>query len=392
MHSITMCHTQMSPRKLILLLLVLIVILVGWEALTRFLTGQDILPLDRVARPLTQDDSASITPEENLVIDIVERVGPSVITVAVENSPTPQDPFEFFFGPRQDDTNDEDPTETSIGSGFIVSRDGLVVTNKHVVANPDFSYIIIDDEENRYEVSNIYRDPLNDIAILQIENPPDNLSVATLGDSSDLQVGQHAIAIGTALGEFRNTVTTGVISGLGRGITAGSPFEGIVERLDNVIQTDAAISPGNSGGPLLNTRGEVIGVNTAVSRAGENIGFAIPINVIKESLENFENTGRFERPFLGVSYVEIDEDTAEERGVQAGVLVQEVIEGSAAAVAGVEVGDIITEIDGQKIAGEEGSLAAIIGSKSIGDDITLTVVRDEEELELNATLGTTPEE
>lgn len=380
----------MNLKKLLLLLGVLVGILIGWEALTRYLSGQNLLPLEQISR-ITHDDTDSIRPEENIVIDIVQEVGPAVMTIAVEGEPQQQDPFEFFFGIPQED-NDERPQEQDIGSGFVVSEDGTIVTNKHVVADPDRTYIVIDQEDRHYTVSNIYRDPLNDIALLQIDNPPDNLTVAPLGNSDELQVGQYAIAIGTALGEFRNTVTTGVISGLGRGITAGSPFEGFVERLDNVIQTDAAISPGNSGGPLLNTRGEVVGVNTAVSRAGENIGFAIPINIIKASIRNFEETGRFERPFLGVSYIEISEDIANEEGVPPGAIVQEIVEGSAAEDAGIEVGDIIVEIDGENVSDTEGALAAIISQKSIGEEITMQVYRAGETQEFTVTLGTTPEE
>lgn len=384
----------MQFKKLLLILAILLLIALGWEALTRYLSGQNLIPTGKILEQIEpKPTTTSLTPEETLIINIVEDVGPSVITVAIDetNTQAEMDPFSFLF---EDLTQEEDDSsETNIGSGFIVSSDGLVVTNKHVVAERRFNYIIIDDEGERYAIENIYRDPLNDIAIMEVESPPPGgLQASTLGDSSNLRVGQHAIAIGTALGEFRNTVTTGVISGLGRGITAGSPFEGLVERLDNVIQTDAAISPGNSGGPLLNTSGEVIGVNTAISGAGENIGFAIPINTIKETLENFENTGRFERPFLGVAYIEISESQAENQGIAAGALVQEVVEGSAADDAGLQEGDIITEIDGEAIAETEGNLAGIISTKAIGDEITLQVQRGNETVETTTTLQEAPDE
>jgi serine protease Do len=221
-----------------------------------------------------------------------------------------------------------------------------------------------------------------------------------LGDSSKLQVGQLAIAIGTALGEFNNTVTTGVVSGLGRGVIAGSVFEGYVEQLDNVIQTDAAINPGNSGGPLLDSRGQVIGVNTAVSQSGQNIGFALPINVIKESLDNFNETGQFNRPYLGVAYQIIPPDVAKRNNVPEGALVQTVVEGSAADAAGIQEGDIITEFDGKEVKEETSELSRLISQKKVGDRVQIKLYRDPDledtdegsEVTVTATLATAPEE
>ncbi len=197
------------------------------------------------------------------------------------------------------------------------------------------------------------------------------------------------IAIGTPLGEFTNTVTSGIISGLGRGITAGSPFEGYVEKLDNVIQTDAAINPGNSGGPLLNSRGEVIGVNTAISQEGQNIGFAIPSNVVKSLLEKFQKQGgNFERPFLGVRYQMIDRQTALLNDVVEGAYVVEVVENSPAEKAGIEVEDIIIEFAGKKVKGEkENSLANLILEKKVGETVTLKIWRNGEIKTLMLTLG-----
>lgn len=377
----------MTLRKLLLILAGLLILLFAWEAGTRFLSGQKIIDVNKT---LPQNPNASIRPEENIVTNIVDVVGPAVITIAVTSPQQVQDPFSFLFGETLPDENADNQTQ-DIGSGFIVQKDGLIVTNKHVVSSPDFDYTVIDSQNKSYKVVNIYRDPLNDVAILQVENPPaEGFPVVKLGNSDNLKVGQYAIAIGTALGEFRNTVTTGVVSGLGRGITAGSPFEGFVERLDNVIQTDAAISSGNSGGPLLNTSGEVIGVNTAVSRSGQNIGFAIPINVIKESLNNFENTGRFERPFLGVSYRELTKEEAEQENLTPGALVDQVTENSAAAQAGIKPGDIIIKIDNKNVTDEKTTLASIISTKKIGDTIKITLIRNGEQIESQATLGTTP--
>jgi serine protease Do len=214
----------------------------------------------------------------------------------------------------------------------------------------------------------------------------DGLNAVTLGDSDKLKVGQSVIAIGTALGEFRSTVTTGVISGLGRGIEAGSPIEGI-EKLDNVIQTDAAINPGNSGGPLFNSSGEVIGVNVAVSQSGQNIGFALPINLVKDSIDNFRKTGEFERPYIGVAYKIVSRQVALLNEVAAGAYVQAIVEDGPADKAGIEVGDIIMEIDGQKLVdGVEGDLINIINKKKIGDNIEVKIWRNGQEKILRVVL------
>jgi serine protease Do len=222
------------------------------------------------------------------------------------------------------------------------------------------------------------------LAILKVD--VNNLTPVVLGDSDKLKVGQTVIAIGTALGEFRSTVTKGVISGLGRGITAGSPIEGS-EKLDNVIQTDAAINPGNSGGPLFNSSGEVIGVNVAVSQSAQSIGFALPINLVKSSIDNFKTTGEFDRPYFGVSYQMISKQSALLNEVPVGAYVRDVLVGSPAEKAGVKVGDIITEIDGKKLSDDKATpLANYINTKKIGDTITVKVYRDNKTFDLSAKL------
>lgn len=251
---------------------------------------------------------------------------------------------------------------------------------------------MITSDDKEFDVERIYRDPLNDVAILKISPPSGGLKSVELGDSSKLEVGQFVIAIGTALGEFRSTVTTGVISGLGRGITAGSAFEGFVERLDNVIQTDAAINPGNSGGPLVNSSSQVIGVNTAIAASGENIGFALPINIIKDSLKNFNQTGQFNRPFLGVSYRIISRDAALLNEVPQGAYIEDVVGGSAAEKAGIEPGDIITQINGDKINEDSNKIASVVASKKVGDIIKISYWRDGKIVETQATLGTAPDQ
>lgn len=345
-------------------------------------------PIDNLlSKTYNLQSSVNIIKEESTVIDVVKKVSPSVVTIAVKKSANNQsNPYSFFFD--QEITPDKNtPEEQYIGTGFVVKKDGIIVTNKHVVTDSTESYIVVDEKGGKYEVDDIYKDPLNDIAILSLKNPPSKgFAVITLGTSSNLQVGQFVIAIGTALGEFRNTVTTGVVSGLGRGITAGNPYEGFVEKLDNVIQTDAAINPGNSGGPLLNSRGQAIGVNTAVSSQGQNVGFAIPIDTVKESIDNFNKTGQFERPFLGVSYNLITQRAALLNELPQGALVQDVVKDSAAEDAGIEQGDIIMEIDGQKLNDTDKSIAVLVSKKKIGDTIKITVFRDGKTETLSAKL------
>ena len=319
--------------------------------------------------------------EESVVIDVAEKVSPSVVTVSIQSSTRRILEFSPFggFRPRIEGGEPRD-----IGTGFIVSESGLVITNKHVVVNKEAKYKVITKDDKEYEVKEISRDPLNDIAILKIG--ASGLKAVELGDSGNLKVGQFVMAIGTALGELRHTVTTGVISGLGRGITAGNPFEGFVERLDNVIQTDAAINPGNSGGPLVNSAGQVIGVNVALAQGAENIGFAIPINVVKDGLERFEKEGKFpSKAFLGVQYQMIPQRTAIINNVPQGAYVVDVIADTPAEAAGVEVDDIITKFDKEELTEEKG-LAELIIEKSPGDKVTLEVWRDGETLELTTTL------
>jgi S1-C subfamily serine protease len=311
-----------------------------------------------------------ILTEENVVTSVAEKVSPAVVTVSYKRE-TPVmeqyflDPFGMFGGRRA--TGEVDTEQVDIGSGFIVDKSGLVVTNKHVVSAgtpSDYKIVLKDDKE--YQVEKIWRDPVNDLAILKISNG--EFEAIEMGDSDKIKVGNFVVAIGTALGEFRHTVTTGVVSGLGRGITAGGGFTG-AEKLDNVIQTDAAINPGNSGGPLLNSVGQVIGVSVAVSQGANNIGFALPINVVKESLNNFNTTGQFERPFFGVRYQLISKEQGILNNVPAGAYVVEVVADSSADTAGIVKGDIITRFDGKEMTDDKTGLAGMLGKKKIGDKV-----------------------
>lgn len=341
--------------------------------------------------PVEPSSQKLVLNEENVVIDVAEKVSSSVVTVAIKKEQAVRSPL--FLNTRGEIEGLAGQTETiqrDIGSGFIVSADGLIVTNKHVVGDQTARYRVITRDNTEYDVVNIYRDPANDLAILKIEPKKETVLVPVeMGDSDGLAVGQGVIAIGTALGEFRHTVTTGVISGLGRGITAGDG--GVVgrESLDDVIQTDAAINLGNSGGPLLNRVGGVIGVNVAVAQGASNIGFALPINVVVDSLSNFAKTGRFNRPQFGVRYRMLDQQTALLGDVPKGALVVEVVTGSAAAKAGVKNGDIVVAIDGEKVGNVRGGLAGLIGSKKIGASLEVEVFRDGKTVKATAILEET---
>lgn len=334
----------------------------------------------QVTTPVKTEEKLKIVTEESVVIDVVRKVAPSVASIAIERKLL--NPFEPFEAPRQ--------TQSGIGTGFVIRADGLILTNKHVVATAGRYFVILKDgdKENKFEVGKIHKDPFNDLAILKIE--ASNLKPLELGDSSKLQVGQRVIAIGNALGRLDNTVTTGVISGLGRGITPIDPSTGISENIRDVIQTDAAINPGNSGGPLLNTSGQAIGVNTAVAGA-ENIGFAIPVNVAKQLFSDFEKTGKISRPFLGVRYNHISRDVALLNNVPEGEFIQEVVENSAADKAGINAGDIIIEVDGTKLV-EGKSLQDLIRGKKVGEQIKLKIFRDGKTLDITTTLEEAPSE
>lgn len=388
-------------RRLTVLIVILIAIL-GLASLANRFFPDLTESLNQGKPSVLNNDRLRISSEENVIIDTVKRVGPSVVTIAAASDQARlfdgEDPFSIFGIPSQRQSpNPREPQ--NIGSGFIVSSDGIIVTNKHVVSDAGNKYSVVTTDEKRYDVERIYRDPLNDIALLKI-NPGQHtgweLKPVTLGDSGRLQVGQIAIAIGTALGEFNNTVTTGVISGLGRGITAGSFYEGFVEQLDNVIQTDAAINPGNSGGPLLNAKGEVIGVNTAVSQSGENIGFALPINTVKDSLKNFNETGKFNRPYLGVAYRMISRELSVHNEFPEGAYVQTVVPGSAADKAAIKPGDIIIKFDGKDVRARSSELASLISKKKVGDTARLTIWREEngngKEMTVNVTFEAAPEQ
>lgn len=369
-------------RKLIVLVAIFILILGVASALEKYSPNVSDL-FKRAPSIELPGERVKIVSEESVVIDIVEKITPSVVTVGVEQRIVEIDPFDpFSFFNEQSSRN----REQDIGSGFIIKSDGLIVTNKHVVAS-SAKYKVVTSDGKKYDVVSVYRDPANDVAILKIS--ASLLRPVEMGDSNKLKVGQLVVAVGTPLGEFRGTVTKGIISGIGRGIGIGSPYEGYVEQLDDVIQTDAAINPGNSGGPLVNSSGQVIGVNTAVAQGAENIGFAIPINVVKDAVSNFNKTGGFVRPYLGVAYQIVTREAAIRNELPEGAFVQEVVDGSSAEKGGIKKGDIITEFDGKKITEKSESLATLISKKKVGDKAKVKVWRGKT-IELDITLGAAP--
>jgi len=346
------------------------------------ITGKIRLPA--VRNQLSNADNSqlgTIMAEQASVADITEIAAESVVTVSIRQEQQVIERFDPFgiFGLPSTRT---EQVQRDIGTGFVVGEENLVVTNKHVVGDAESDYSVIDREGNEYQVTQIYRDPSNDLAIIRAEGL--NVSSLPLGDSDQLRVGEEVIAIGTALGEFRHTVTTGVISGLGRGIEAINPSGNQSENLEDLIQTDAAINPGNSGGPLLDRSGKVIGVNVAVSAGAENVGFALPINLVKASIDNFTATGSFDRPFLGVSYQNISAQAALTNEVPQGAYLLRIVERSTAAEAGLREGDIITRIDGESL--READLAEIINRKSINQRVRIDYWREGENFSVDVTL------
>ena len=347
--------------------------------------------------------------QEQKIIDVVQAVSPAVVSIMItKDVPIIEqffaDPFEEFFGVPQFRQQGTEKREVGGGSGFFISPDGLLVTNKHVVLDDDADYTVFTNEGRSYPAEVLARDPVQDLAVLKIEqetvvNESGKASTipfpfVNLGNSDRLEIGQTVIAIGNALGEFRNTVSVGVISGLGRTITA-SDGSGFIQTIEDVIQTDAAINRGNSGGPLLNLSGEVIGVNTATVLQAQSIGFAIPSNKARRDVEQVQELGKIVYAFLGVRYALITENLQQEQNlpVDYGVLIgrgsggeSAIFPGSAAEKAGFQEGDIILEFNGEKIT-TENSLAKIIQKYNPGDTITLKIMRSGSILTLSATLG-----
>ncbi len=364
------------------------------------------LPL-QTPQPIVQPVSSqyvSGVSYEQAIIDAAKNVSPSVVSIVIsKNVPVYEQQFINPFGDFGTGFDIQIPQyvqkgtelkEVGAGSGFIVSADGLVLTNKHVVSDNKAEYTVFTNDGKKYTAKVLALDPVQDLAVIKIDSS-DTFNPVTLGDSDGIQIGQTAIAIGNALGQFSNTVSVGVVSGLERTISASDQAGSFSETLENIIQTDAAINSGNSGGPLLNLRGEVMGINTAMAQGAQDIGFAIPINMAKKDIEQVVGNGKIVYPFLGVRYVLVDASVKEEYNlsVDYGALVLKgnngevaITAGSAAEKAGIKEKDIILEINKEKITADN-SMAKIIQKYNAGDKITLHILRDGKEIDAEVTLG-----
>jgi serine protease Do len=374
--------------------------------------------------------------EKSNAIDAIESAAPSVISIIAfkDKQFIQQQPFNFFQGdpffeqffgpmqlpeqtPRQEQSDETIRRQVSGGSGFVVSVDGLAVTNKHVVNDENADYKALLPDGTEFDVEVISRDPLNDLAIIQLHevndsdenkkrktgenrefgSKPRDLPVIALGDSDVLTVGQQVFAIGNARGEYENSVTAGIVSATGRNIEATDGRGSFKEALSNLIQTDAAINLGNSGGPLINIAGQVIGVNTAIDTSASGIGFAITINEVKAVLKSVQEFGRIVRPILGVRFLVIaDAEHGKRLGfdnIFYGALIVgdrengeiPILKDSPAEKAGLKLDDIILEVDGKKIT-TDNPLQTIVRSYAPGDSLVLKVRRGDEEFEVTVEL------
>ncbi|TSC70295.1 MAG: Uncharacterized protein G01um101470_854 [Parcubacteria group bacterium Gr01-1014_70] len=339
-----------------------------------------------------------VIKEEDLIVEAVDRVSPAVVSIiATKDLPVMEsgDDFfrQFFESAPSRPSNKTERREIGRGTGFIVSEDGYLITNRHVVEDEDAEYTAILNSGDIFKARVIARDPVHDVAIVKIDGA--QFPSAPLGNSDVLKVGQTVVAIGNALGQFSNTVSVGIISGTERTLIAEGP--GGQSELQHVLQTDAAINPGNSGGPLLDLNGKVIAINTAMVSGAENIGFAIPINVAVRDFKQARDTGRIVYPYIGVRYIVITEQLRDEKKLDAdfGVLLigeqgsLAVIPGSPAAVAGLKEGDIITRVDGVALQKDK-SLGDAIQKRNVGDSIQLTVKRNGTVLTFNVKLAERP--
>lgn len=351
-------------------------LLLAGSPLLQRLVGFEQLPSSDQTAPVRTE--RLVLQESSAIIDVVKKVSPAVVSISTTRN------IRDFFGDLI--------TRQGGGTGFIITSDGLIVTNKHVVDDAAAEYTVFLADGRNFNPKILAKDPFQDLAILKIE--ASSLPVVELGDSDRLAVGEWVVAIGNALAQFENTVTVGVISAKERQIEAGGAAA--PERLEGLLQTDAAINSGNSGGPLLNLKGQVVGV-TAVAAKGvaEGIGFAIPVNAVKNSINQVKKTGKITRPYLGVRYIPITKEIAKlnDLPVDFGALVASgdtrgetgVLPNSPAAKAGIKEGDIITHIRGDRID-ENHSLARLLSNYNVGDEVELTVVRDGREFKVKIKL------
>lgn len=336
--------------------------------------------------------------QKSPLVQIAKKVCPAVITIVISKDLPKIDGF--YLMPYEGKgvilpkfkKGKKESTKIGGGSGFIISEDGYVLTSGHVVSDPDADYTIIIDPENKYPGKVLARDPINDIAILKIKGK--KLPYIELGDSNGLELGEDVLAVGNPLGEFHDTLSSGIVSGMSRFIHARDHITQQSQRLRGLIQTDAAINPGNSGGPLINMDGKVIGINTAAVMGAQNIGFAIPINYAKKDLQEVKKYGKIKVPFLGVKYVILNKEISEKNKlpVDYGALIvrenlgeSAVVEGSAAARSGLKEFDIILEAKKEKIT-TDNPLSSILQKCQINEIVELKVMRNKKTIILKSTL------
>ena len=365
-----------NPRRIVGIVGLVLIALLGILAYMQY---SELQSRTSTSRSVPADDgNLKTTNTEAAISNVAEKVSPSVVSI-VTNVVT-----QSIFGSAEGQ---------AAGTGIIVSKDGYILTNKHVIDGANKLEVFLSDGTSYDDVSVVGTDPLNDVAYLKVKGV-DNLSAAVLGDSSTVRVGQEVVAIGNSLGQYQNTVTSGIISGKGRPISAGSEDGSSSETLTDLLQTDAAINPGNSGGPLLNLSGQVIGINTAVAANAQGIGFAIPINSAKGTLKTVLAGKGVQRAYLGVRYVPLSAETAKQYdlSVRQGAYVIGSNSGAAldtngpAAKAGVQEKDIITKVNGLEV-GPRGSVSSLIGEYAPGDTVTLTILRAGQTLTKEVTLA-----
>ncbi len=335
------------------------------NVIKKFQPISDLLQTVNIA-PSSKSVSQVTLQEESDVTKVAKDANPAVVSIVGTIQSTTQS---FFF-------NQGSSAGQESGTGFIIDKaKGLILTNRHVVQDTaSYQVITSSGDTIALDAKNIFIDPVNDLAIVKVTFPdPSKVSQLTLGDSVGLVPGQKVIAIGNALGQFSNTVTTGVVSALGREVDVSSTLGQTGESLVNMVQTDAAINPGNSGGPLLNVLGQVIGINTAIAGSAQNIGFAIPIDDVKVALESYLLNGTIIRPYLGVQYVTITKDLASvnKLPVTNGAYVSSVVSGGPADKAGIKASDIVTKINDNTLD-ETNNLIAIIQKFQVDDVVSVT--------------------
>jgi len=355
---------------------------------------QSKLGIDKLQQAV--DDSVKsekiVVEEYSATIDVVKKVSPAVVSIMFTKDVNVYNPFNYFSTGNGQST----VTQQGGGSGFIITSDGLIVTNKHVVSDAAAKYTVYTNDKKTYDATVVALDPTMDLALMKIEAT--GLPVVELGASDNLQVGQKVVAIGNALAEFENTVTEGVLSAIGRSITASDGSGANGETLNGLLQTDAAINSGNSGGPLVNLRGQVIGMNTATAAksTAEGIGFAIPIDDLKSAIESVKKTGKIVRPLLGVNTIELTKDIAAKLSVKTTegyMVIGNVSQGIAAVVkdspadkAGLREKDIITKINDTTL-NSDNTLQTVLRKFNPNDEITLTIIRDDQEKSIKVKLG-----